>query len=46
MSKKRMPQDKKQSNILSLKSNKLNAKMVTLSNDFIATFTQIVFQDK
>jgi hypothetical protein len=46
MSKKRMPQDKKQSNIFSLKSDEPIAKKVMLSNEFIATFTQIIFQDK
>jgi|APFre7841882630_1041343.scaffolds.fasta_scaffold994536_1 hypothetical protein len=46
MSKKRMAQDNKQSNAFSSKSNKQSTKKVTLSNEFIATFTQIIFQDK
>jgi hypothetical protein len=45
MRKKRKYEDEKQSNILSSKSDKSGVKMVTLSNEFIATFTQIIFQD-
>jgi hypothetical protein len=46
MSKKRMPQDKEQLNVFSSKSDESIAKKVTLSNEFITTFTQIIFQDK
>ncbi|VVB61528.1 Uncharacterised protein [uncultured archaeon] len=45
MSKKRVPQDNEQLNIFSSKSDELIAKNVTLSNEYIATFTQIIFQD-
>ena len=45
MSKKRIPQDNEQSNVLYSKSEEKSTKMVTLSNEFIATFTQIIFQD-
>lgn len=44
MSKKRISEDKKQSNILSSKLDKSSVKIVTLNNEFIATFTQIIFQ--
>jgi hypothetical protein len=47
MSKKRMPQDNEQLNVFSSKSSDESiAKKVMLSNEFITTFTQIIFQDK
>jgi len=46
MSKKRISQDNEQSNVLFSKSDKLSMKTVTLSNEFIATFIQIIFRDK
>jgi hypothetical protein len=46
MSKKRIPQDKEQSYVLSSKSDEPSKNKVTLNNEFIVTFTQIFLRDK
>lgn len=46
MSKKRMPPNNAQSNVRSSKSYETSAMSVTLSREFIDTFTQIIFREK
>ena len=46
MGKKRISQDKEQSNVLFSKLDKLSMKTVTLSNEFISTFIQSIYRDK